>query len=61
MKPLHTESEHDKYINRMMDMFKKMKEDYAKMSEEERYEAAFNNLYGAGIITKDGKIKDVYK
>jgi hypothetical protein len=61
MKPLHTESEYDKYINRMMDMFKKMKEDYAKMSEEERYEAAFNNLYRAGIINKDGKIKDVYK
>lgn len=61
MKPLHTESEYDKYINRMMDMFKKMKEDYAKMSEEERCEAAFNNLYRAGIITKDGKIKDVYK
>lgn len=59
MKPLHIESEYDKYIKRMKALFKKMREDYAEMSDEERYETAFNNLYGAGLITKDGKIKEL--
>ncbi|MDQ0362658.1 hypothetical protein [Breznakia pachnodae] len=59
MKPLHTESEYDKHAKRMIAFMKKMHKDREKMTESEKRKLAFDNLYGAGLITKDGKIKDL--
>lgn len=61
MKPLHTESEYDKHAKRMIAFIKKIREDREKMTESEKRKSAFDSLYSAGLITKDGKIKDVYK